>query len=120
MAKRVLVVDDNKSQVATLRMFLGQRGYETQGHHDALTILARVREFDPDVVVLDLAMPGKSGFEAAREIRAAIPGKRPALIALTVEEKKPPEFMHWANPFDHYLIKPVDPTVLVALIETAP
>ena len=113
MGKRVLIVDDSKDQVDTLRMLLGMRGYVTEGHYSAQTIVACVREFDPDVVVLDLSMPIKDGLAAAREIRAAFHGTRPKLIALSAEHRKPP-----GKDFDDYLTKPCDPDVLVDLIES--
>jgi DNA-binding response OmpR family regulator len=118
LPKRVLVVDDNKDQVDTLTALLGLRGYETQGHYDTLTILACIRDFDPDVAILDLAMPVKSGWDAAREIRATIPGKRPKLIALTAEQRLPAELRRDPTVFDDYLVKPCDPDVLVDLIES--
>lgn len=114
---RVLVVDDNRDQLATLMALLRLEGHVTEGHHDAMKIVARVREFQPDAVVLDLAMPGKSGLEAAKEIRNAIPGKYPMLIALTGElPDEQTRALVQMNGFDYYLVKPCDPNVLTVLL----
>jgi DNA-binding response OmpR family regulator len=117
MAK-VLVVDDNENQVDTLTAFLRMDGHVVRGENDAVRILAVVRDFNPDVVILDLAMPGKSGWQAAAEIREYFRGKRPRLIALSAEYTKPEhQVKAEMTGFDYYIVKPCDPNVLKALIE---
>jgi two-component system response regulator MprA len=67
---RVLVVDDERHIVDFVTMGLGGRGMEVRGVLEGLEALERVEEFDPDVIVLDLMLPGLSGFEVVGRIRA--------------------------------------------------
>ena len=80
-------------------------------------ILEQVRDFDPHMVILDLAMPGKSGWEAAKELRACLPGKRLVLVALTGEHTRGADRdSSRMSGFDFHLMKPCDPNVLLTLL----
>jgi CheY-like chemotaxis protein len=114
---RVLVVDDNADMVASLTALLNLHGHDTRSARNATDIVARLREHDPDAVILDLAMPGKSGLQAADEIRASLPGDRPMLIALTGERQAGPPRL--PPGFNYFLTKPCDINVLVALVGQA-
>jgi DNA-binding response OmpR family regulator len=117
---RVLVVDDDPDQVMSLMALVRLQGYEPHGQHDAMQIVDCIREFDPDAVILDIGLPGKNGFDAAREIRAAIGGRRPLLIGLSGQYIKTVDRL-LASPagFDHYLVKPAEPQVLLDLLKSA-
>ena len=117
LALRVLVVDDNRDLVLSLMTLLRTEGYDARGVHDARNILRHVQEYDPDVVILDIAMPGKTGWEAAREIRGAFPEKRFVIVGLSGEHMRGADRIHsQANGFDFYLMKPCDPKVLLTLL----
>ena len=84
---RVLVVDDDLDAVATLVALLETDGYNAKGIGSARSIVAEVRKFDPDVIIMDIAMPGRSGWDAL-EIHQDKPGNRPMLIAVTGQYPK--------------------------------
>ena len=67
--RRILVVDDNHDAAASLRMLLELYGLEVRTAHDGLGALAAVEAFQPDVVFLDIGMPGMNGYEVARRLR---------------------------------------------------
>ena len=118
---RVLVVDDNLSQVHSLMVLLRIEGHVADGRGDARQIVEWVREFQADVVVLDLALPGVSGWEAAKQIRENLGDDGPVLIALTgeytkLEDKARSERLG----FDAYVMKPCDPNFLMQLIASPP
>jgi len=114
---RVLVVDDNKDMVDTLLALLQTVGYEAKGIYSAGTIVADVRDFDPDVIIMDIAMPGRDGWDAAREVRQYRTGNRPMLIAVSgVYTQGAVTTLAEASGFDYYLIKPCDPKVLLKLV----
>jgi DNA-binding response OmpR family regulator len=116
---RVLVVDDEPDNVASMEALLRGNGFETKGCCQANEAFARVKDYDPDAVILDLRMPGKSGWDLAEEIRRAFPGTRPVLIALTGEHTRSVDKqLSKIKGFDFYLIKPADPRVLVAMLKT--
>jgi len=117
---RVLIVDDNQDMVGMLQAVLELQGYEVKGIYSALTIAADVVEFEPDVVVLDIAMPGRTGWAAAREIRSMPAVKRKVtLIALSGEYLNAPDKAMWKKSgFDHFVVKTSDPMLLVELISS--
>jgi CheY-like chemotaxis protein len=110
LTRRVLVVDDNRDSADSLAKLLGLWGYDARVSYSGAEAVEVAREFLPEVVVLDLAMPGMSGYEAARRLRQ-IPGLDATLfIALTgfdrVEE----------GHFQHHLVKPAAPDALRQLL----
>ena len=114
---RVLVVDDNRDLVLSLTTLLRTEAHDARGLHQADDILEQVRDYNPHVVILDLAMPGKSGWEAAKEIRAGAQGKRLVLVALTGEHTQGADRdASRMNGFDFHLMKPCDPHVLLTLL----
>jgi DNA-binding response OmpR family regulator len=116
---RVLVVDDNRDMVISLLGLLETQGYDVKGIYSALTIVADVRDFDPDVVIMDIGMPGRNGWDAAREIRQNRPGKRPMLIAITGQYPQDGDrILAELSGYDYYLIKPFDTKVLLQLMQS--
>jgi DNA-binding response OmpR family regulator len=114
---RVLVVDDDKDTVDALLALLEAEGYNTKGIYSASNIVADVRDFDPDVIIMDIVMPGKSGWDAAQDVRADRPGKRPMLIAVTGHYPKDGDrTLAERSGYDHYLIKPFDTKVLLQFV----
>lgn len=117
---RVLVVDDNRDIVDSTMALLSACGYDPKPCFSGAEVFDCVKQHDPDVVLMDIGLPGHSGWECARQIRDGIPGKRPMLIAISGEymrraDKVPGEM----GGFDHYLAKPADPNVVIALLEKA-
>ena len=88
-----------------------------KGIHSARTIVSDVRDFDPDVIIMDIGMPGKDGWDAAQKLRQHNPGKRPMLIAITGQYPKDGDrILGELSGYDHYLIKPFDIKVLLQLV----
>jgi CheY-like chemotaxis protein len=116
VARRVLVADDNPDSAASLAMLLNVSGHETQVAYDGQTAIERTRSFQPEVVFLDLGMPGIDGLEAARRIRALPGGDDIVLIALTGwGQARDRERTRLAG-FDRHLVKPV---ALATLLDVA-
>jgi DNA-binding response OmpR family regulator len=70
MAVRILIVDDEPNIVVSLEFLMRQKGYETQVAHDGDEALAAVERFRPDLVLLDVNMPRRDGFEVCQKLRA--------------------------------------------------
>ena len=105
------------SSVAAARLLA--EGHDVVGVQSGATVLSVVDNFDPDVVLLDIAMPGMSGFEIAKEIRRKYGEVRPLLIAITGLYKKASDRMlAEIVGFNHHLVKPYDPNELLALLRT--
>lgn len=113
---RILIADDERDAVLTLMMLLREEGHDARGVYSGKQALALLRDFEPDVALLDIALPELSGWEVARQIRER-KGDRPLLIALSGIYKSPTDkFLSESVGFDHHLLKPYDPKVLLALI----
>src|SRR5688572_7199395 len=78
---RVIVIDDLPDAVMMLLTLLRSEGYEVQGFGSAREALKHLQDFDPDVVISDIAMPQVSGWDLAREVRRVMGKFRPMLIA---------------------------------------
>ncbi len=108
----VLVVDDNVNAADLLCQMLEQAGYSTVAAYDSESALAEVARRDHAIVILDIGLPGKNGYEVAREVRSMANRKDVALIALTgwgsAEDKRKAR----SAGFDVHLTKPIDPAVL--------
>lgn len=115
---RIVVADDDPDAVLTLTMLLEDEGHVVQGVEKGDEVMRLVRRMGPDAVILDIAMPGQSGFAVAQDIRAAYYGMRkPLLIAVTGQYKKPADRMlSQLVGFDHHLVKPYDSQELIALL----
>ena len=75
---------------------------------------------DFEVILLDISLPGMDGLEVARRVRARVAVRRPLMIAITGLGRDDDRQRSIAAGFDHHLVKPIDPTRLAALLETAP
>jgi DNA-binding response OmpR family regulator len=116
-ALRILVADDEPDSVAMLKLILNDEGHDVIGLNKGADVLRTIEEFDPDAVVLDIAMPDKSGYELAKEIRARHGEIRPLLIAISGRYKQASDRMlGQIVGFDHYLLKPYEPKDLLALL----
>ena len=115
---RILIADDERDTVLTLMMLLRDEGHDVQGVYTGRQVLDAVRGFDPDVLVLDIAMPDLSGWEVARTIRTHPDGKRRLLIGMSGEYKNSVDkLLSTVVGFDHYLLKPCSPNTIIELLE---
>jgi two-component system CheB/CheR fusion protein len=106
---RVLIVDDNNDAAETLGMMLGTLGdIEIQTASNGSQALAAAAEFRPDVVLLDLRMPGMDGYEVARRLRSEPWGKELLLVALTGWGQAEHRRLTREAGFDRHLVKPAD------------
>jgi len=114
---RVLIVDDERDTVMTLMELLRDEGHETRGLHKSSDVMAAMKVFDPDVVLLDIAMPEMSGWDVARQIRSNCGESRPLLIAISgVYKQSADQILGKLAGFNYYLAKPYDPSVLLSLL----
>lgn len=114
---RILVADDERDQAMTLALLLADEGHEVREVYRGSEVLRAVRDFDPDVALIDIGMPGMTGYDAAREIRQVLSGTRPLLIAVTGWKQSSDRILAKLAGFDHHLAKPFDPQTLLALIK---
>jgi two-component system, OmpR family, phosphate regulon response regulator OmpR len=112
---RIWVVDDDPEIRQLLATYLGQQGYEVRCLHDALQLRARLENQRPDLVVLDLMLPGEDGLTALRRLRDA--GDDLPVLMLTARGEAVDRIIGLEQGADDYLAKPFLPRELTARIE---
>ena len=112
--RRVLVVDDEPKIVDVVRDYLVDAGYAVSVAGDGATALAHARAQPPDLVVLDLGLPGIDGLDVARQLQAADPPV--PIIMLTARSDEVDRVLGLELGADDYLVKPFSPRELVARV----
>lgn len=105
---RILVVDDNQDAAHTMAMLLRLDGHHVETAYDGPEALEAASRFRPDVILLDLGLPGLTGFEVARRLREQTETRDVRLIALTGYGQEEDRRQTQEAGFDSHLVKPVD------------
>ena len=111
---RVLLVEDNARLAASIRDYLEQHGFEVTIEGDGLAVAGCFERLRPDLVILDLMLPGKDGLALCREIRR---GHQVPILILTARGENIDQVLGLEMGADDYVVKPVEPRVLLARIE---
>jgi PAS domain S-box-containing protein len=119
-AVRVLLVDDNVDAAASLSLLLQLSGHTTQVAHSGPEALRLAAEFKPDIVLLDLGLPGMNGYQVARAIRSRPELGRPFVVAVTGWGAPEDRLKSKESGFDEHLTKPVDISMIELLLTTLP
>lgn len=115
---RILLADDDRDTTLMLAAILRDEGDEVHVVLRGDEVLEVTRLFRPDAAILDVNMPGMSGYGIARELRDRYGSLAPLLIALSgVWTSAADRAAGRELGFDHYLVKPADPAQLIALLE---
>ncbi|HTX39130.1 MAG TPA: response regulator transcription factor [Bryobacteraceae bacterium] len=115
MSARILLVEDEPGVVLTVSDLLTAEGYEVESAMDGRTGLARAAAEPFDLVILDVMLPGKSGFDVCRELRQR--GRDCAILMLTAKTQLTDRVVGLKLGADDYLTKPFEPPELLARIE---
>jgi PAS domain S-box-containing protein len=113
---RVLVVDDNRDAAESFGMLLGLMGHEVRLAHDGSQALQMAADDPPEVVFLDIGMPGMNGYEVARQLRLLHSRAAMSVIALSGYGQEADRRRSAEVGFDAHLVKPVDIEALEALV----
>ena len=115
--KHILIADDYPDAIDIWAIYLRAFGYQVSTAPDGAAALAQAEQLRPDVIVLDLEMPGISGFEAARRLRRHPSTHDIPLIAATGYSHDRQLSLARDAGFDRVMVKPIDPESLVGEIE---
>ena len=115
---RIVIADDDRDTATTLALLLRDEGHEVHTTLRGDEVLDACRLLRPDVVIMDLNMPGMSGYAVARELRARHGQLAPLLVAISgVWTQATDRMVGEAIGFDHFLVKPCETRELLRLIE---
>ena len=115
---RILVIDDNRDAAASLATLLELKGHAARSAYDGFAGLQAAAGFLPDIILLDIGMPGLDGIETARRIRAEAWGANIMLIALSGWGQEKDKRESVAAGFNYHLVKPIDMDEFEALLES--
>ncbi|HXN90872.1 MAG TPA: response regulator transcription factor [Candidatus Sulfotelmatobacter sp.] len=111
MSSKIMVVDDEKHIVELARLYLTREGYEVEGVGDGAQAVARFGQLKPDLVILDIMLPGSDGLTICKEIRKQ---SQVPIIMLTARDEVTDKVVGLEVGADDYLTKPFHPQELVA------
>lgn len=124
---RVLVVDDNRDAATTMSEVLAAAGFDVQTYFDGPSALAATDQFRPDACVLDINMPGMTGYDLARQLRERFPDRSPLFATMTAYGDHTHLERAVDAGFDLQFTKPADPGEVIEQLrdgippdETAP
>ncbi|MFO8080653.1 MAG: response regulator [Armatimonadota bacterium] len=117
MAKKILVVDDERHIVRLVEVNLSRAGYEVETAYDGVEALEKVKETDPDMIVLDVMMPRMDGFEVLKRLQADSDTQDIPVIMLTAKAQDADIFRGWSSGVSSYLTKPFNPRELLTFVE---
>ena len=113
---RAVIIDDNRDAADTMSLVIEELGGAARTANDAISGLKVIRDFRPDIVFLDISMPGVDGYEACRRIRSEISDRNVVVVAMTGWAQDQEKQRALEGGFDAYLVKPVDPAAFEELL----
>ena len=119
MSVHLLVIDDEEDIRRLVQIKLSKAGYEVTTANDGEEGIALALESKPDVVVSDVMMPGKDGYQVVAELREKLADNPPVIILLTAKNQKSDVMEGLAGGADDYVTKPFSPRELIERIEVA-
>jgi two-component system alkaline phosphatase synthesis response regulator PhoP len=122
MSKKIFLVDDDPDLVMAYRAVLEKEGYAVEVAYDGQECLERVRDVAPDLIVLDVMMPRRNGYEVCKELKAdgdlaGIPVVLLTAVASHVGTTTYTHRMGMEVEAEDYVPKPVEPSVLIASVK---
>jgi CheY-like chemotaxis protein len=114
---RILVVEDNADSAVSLARFLRGLGHEVEVAPDGPTAVTAAQARRPDVVLLDIGLPGLDGWEVARRLQGHPAERRPLLVAITGHDQEADRRRSDEAGIDLHVAKPVDPEQLRRLLQ---
>ena len=112
--QKILVVDDDKHIAELISLYMMKEGYETREIYDGKEAAAAVEDFQPDLILLDLMLPGMDGYQVCTEVRKT---SRVPIIMLTAKGETFDKVLGLELGADDYIVKPFEPKELVARVK---
>jgi DNA-binding response OmpR family regulator len=117
MSKTILVVDDSPSEVKVMLSALEGRGYQLLTASDGEEALMKNKGFRPDLILLDVVLPKRNGYQICREIKADKSGAAPKILMVSSKNQESDRFWGMKQGADGYLTKPLDLKLLAETVD---
>jgi signal transduction histidine kinase/CheY-like chemotaxis protein len=118
-SRKILFVDDNQDGADVLKLLFESDGFTASTAYNGIEAIEAVKQSPPDIIVMDIGMPGMDGYEAARRIRKQPAGKDILMIALTGWGQESARHLTHEAGFDHHMVKPVNFDALKKILNPA-
>lgn len=115
--KKILLVDDEPHVIRSLKFVLEKQGYETDFADNGEDAVNKVREFRPDLILLDIMMPKKDGYDVCQEIKNDPDLKDTYVIILTAKGQERDRIKAFESHADEYITKPFSPSGLLSRLK---
>lgn len=112
----ILIVEDEAEIAELIQLYLTKEGFNCQSCRDGITALERFKTFQPDLIILDLMIPGLDGLEVCARIRQQPGDKDPYILMLTAKGEEVDRIIGLSTGADDYMVKPFSPRELVARV----
>ena len=113
----ILIADDDRDTVETLAALLTDEGHRVHAVTSGVLVMEAVRQFKPQVCILDIEMPGKNGYALVQDILARPDINHPLMIAISgVWKSQTDKMLAEMVGFDHFFAKPADPAALIDVL----
>lgn len=112
----VLIIDDNPMNLKLEKLVLEVEAYKVQTARDAKEALSVLKDFQPDLILMDLQLPDVDGVELTRQLKAIPQYKDVPIVIVTSYSQKGDEDRAWAAGCDEYIHKPIDTKALPAIV----
>ena len=119
MAKTILVVDDSPSHLKMMQTAIEGRGYDILTAADGEEALQQAQQHHPDVILLDIVLPKKNGYQVCRQLKASESTHAIKIIMISSKTQESDKYWGLKQGADAYLTKPFEPSVLLAAVESA-
>jgi DNA-binding response OmpR family regulator len=116
MPKTILMVDDSPTELKNMMNALGSKGYTVMTAIDGEEALQKITSMKPDVVLLDVVLPKKNGFQVCRQLKTGADTKDIKVVLVTSKNQDSDRFWGMKQGADGYLTKPYKPEELVDLV----
>ena len=110
MGKRVLLIEDEPNIIEAISFILSRDGWTVHTHEDGTTAMAKVLDLPPDMIILDVMLPGRSGFDILRELRANEVTKAIPIMMLTARGQEKDRDLALRLGASHFMTKPFSNT----------
>lgn len=106
MGKRVLLIEDERNIIEAISFILSRDGWTVHTHEDGSTALEKVRSTPPDMIILDVMLPGRSGFDILRDLRADPATAAIPVMMLTARGQEKDRALAMRLGANHFMTKP--------------
>ena len=115
--KKILIVDDSQAEITLMKAVLDSAGYWSVSINDALRLEQAVETERPNLILMDVVMPGRNGFQACRELKSNVEFARIPVVLVTSKNSQSDKFWAQQQGADAYVVKPFTKEELLGTVQ---